>query len=117
MEILRNILCASSVVIFAISCYMFTGGLYKEKSARIVLALFSPFVFLILGSLSAAFLGFTVIPFQILLQAFIESSEDLENLRMGISFLFASLLLSYCLWWYSKKEKLNEIRFLTSCYK
>lgn len=104
MEIIRNILCSASFIIFAGACFFCTKKMYPEISARIVLVLVSPFLFGILGALLGAFIGGIVtIPFAIVLRPVLETEANYQDLRMGISFMSAALFLSYCLYWYSER--------------
>jgi hypothetical protein len=82
--------------ILALGCFFFTKGLYKEISARIVLAVFSPLVFIVVGPLLAAVirLGINLILMPLYKIGILKAAIP-DGHMMGITFLIAAVL---CVW-------------------
>ncbi|MCB1122993.1 MAG: hypothetical protein KJT03_15670 [Verrucomicrobiae bacterium] len=95
--------------ILMIGCVVYTKGLYKELSARIVLGIFSPIVFIVLGPLIAAPLGIVVgiLVFPLYVTGILDGPIS-ESTDFGIRFVGASLLCVWGLKTLSDRERRKE---------
>lgn len=89
-----------------LGCFFFTRGLYREISARVVLALFSPVVFIFLGPLIAAFISMLLrlALFPLIQTGLQNEGSAFESHLFGISLISAAAICVYCLKWYSDRE-------------
>lgn len=98
-------------IIVLFGTFAFTKGIYKERTARVILAIISPFVFMVAGPLLAIvvtfFFNLILLP---LYYIGLLKNPVPTNHMFGITFICSAILICWSLWGLSKQEEKKKMR-------